>query len=225
LVLMALNAGAPRMLKPDWQLAVSEGDSESYFREFDRNVSPRARQFDLGVGLASISASLIALLAMTRSWSVQRVKALQTPRHRWLIFLLSNAAWIYYIWATTRHLILQAARDEFPPWADSIAIPIAGLGAFMVFGLVAINVGLAVYLHRASLPVPMWARPRAVRAWVLNAGVAVALLASAWTGYDAVRFGDALMPPAVVAVSYLLLVGRAAVCAASQSKAQDQFVP
>jgi hypothetical protein len=53
-VLMALNAGAPRMLKPDWQLAVSEGDSESYFREFDRNVSPRARQFDLGVGLASI---------------------------------------------------------------------------------------------------------------------------------------------------------------------------
>jgi hypothetical protein len=75
----------------------------------------------------------------------------------------------------------------------------------------------AIYLYGARLPAPMWARPRTVRAGVLNAGVALALFASAWVGYDAVRFGDAFTPPAVVAVSYLLLVGRAAVCAESQS--------
>src|SRR5438094_552789 len=94
-VLMGFNAGAPRMLKPDWQLAVGEGDSAAYYREFDRNENPRARRFDLGVGLASLGGSLITLLAITRSWSVQRAKALQTPRRRWLVVLFSNITWLY----------------------------------------------------------------------------------------------------------------------------------
>jgi hypothetical protein len=214
LILVAFGASSPRMLNPDWQLAVKEGDSDSYFREFERNLSPQARRYDLGVGLASAGASMLVLIAVTRSWSVQRLRTLKTPRRRWPVVILSNAAWFYYIWATTQYLILQARRDEFPPWADSIAIPMAGLGMSLIFGFIVINIGLAVYLYGAKLPASMWTRPRTVRSWVLNAGVAVALLGCAWAGCDAVRFGDAFSPPAVVAVSYLLLVGRASACAA-----------
>jgi len=215
-VLMVFNAGAPRMLKPDWQLAVGEGDSAAYYREFDRNENPRARRFDLGVGLASAGGSLIALLAMTRSWSVQRARALQTPRRRWLVVLFSNITWLYYMWAASRHLVVQAARGEFPPWADSIAIPLMGLQILLLSGLVAVNVGLVICLHGVRLPEAMWARPRSARAWVLNGGSVIALLLSACVCYDAVRFGDAFTPPAAVAIGYLLLVVRAAVSAPSQ---------
>ena len=216
-VLMVFNAGGPRMLKPDWQLAVDEGDSAAYYREFDRNENPRARRFDLGVGLASVGGSLIALVAITRSWSVQRARALQTPRRRWLVVVLSNITWLYYIWTASRHLVVQAGRSEFPPWADSIVIPLMGLQILMLFGLVAVNVGSIIYLHGARLPVAMWARPRTVRAWMLNGGTVIALFSSAGVCYDAVCFGDAFTPPAAVAIGYLLLVGRAAASAPSQT--------
>lgn len=216
-VLMVFNADAPRMLNPDWQRAVGDGDSAGYYREFDRNENPRARRFDLGVGLASLGGSLIALLAITRSWSVQRAKALQTPRRRWLVVLFSNITWLYYIWAVSHHLAVQAARNEFPPWADSIAIPLMGLKILMLIGLAAINVGSTIYLHGVRLPVAMWTRPRTAQAWVLNGVAVIALLSSACVCYDAVRFGDAFTPPAAVTIGYLLLVGRAAVSVCSRA--------
>jgi hypothetical protein len=199
------------MLRADWQTAVREGDSDAYFREFDRNLTPQARRFDFGTGLASVSASLIALLVLTGSWSVQRIRALRTLRSRWRVFLLSNLTWFYFIWAGMRFLVLQAQRDEFPPWADSIAIPMLGMKMFFVVGLVVINLGLVVYLHGAKLPVPMWAGPRTVRAWGLNVGIVLGLVACMWAVFDTVRHGDVFTPPAVVAVIYLLLVARAAV--------------
>jgi hypothetical protein len=214
LFLVAIYADAPRMLREDWQTAVREGDSDSYYREFDRNLTPQARRFDLGAGLASVSASLIALLATTGSWSLPRIRVLRTPRSRWRVFLLSNLTWTYFMWAAMRLLVLRQQRDEFPPWADSIAIPMVGIEMSALVGLVVINLGLMVYLHNAKLPVPMWARPRTVEAWVLNVGVALGLVGCMWAVFDAIHLGDAFEPPAVVVFTYLLLVARAAASSA-----------
>jgi hypothetical protein len=213
LALVTLNSDAPRMVRSDWAAQVKEGDSDAYFRAYDENISPRARLFDLGAGLAGLSASLIALLLVTRAWSIARVRALHTPRSRALIFVLFNVSWICYAWGATRFIAMQLRRDEFPPWADSIAMPIAGILVFAGIGLIVINAALIVYLHGAKLPAPMWTAPNTVGAWVLNSIVAIALLALLWATYNAVRIGDIFTLPEIVAIAYLLLVGRAAACA------------
>jgi hypothetical protein len=89
-----------------------------------------------------------------------------------------------------------------------------GIEMLAIVGLVVINLGLVVYLHGAKLPTPMWARPQTLGAWVLNVGVALGLVGCVWAVFDAIRFGDAFEPPAVVAVTYLLLVARAAASSA-----------
>ena len=214
LVLVALYNDAPRMAAANWDASVPYGDSERYFSEFERNLTSEARRFDAGFGLASLGVSLLALLVANRLWTLARLRTLRTPRLRWPIVVAANAVWIYYIWATSQFLFVQARRDEFPPWADTMAIPLAGITMFALVGGLLINIGLVLCLYGAKLPASMWGRPRTARAWALNAGVALALLLIAWAGFDAVRLGDAYTPPAVVAIVALLLVGRASASAA-----------
>lgn len=214
LILVALYIDAPRMTDENWQASVPHGDSDRYFSEFERNLSPESRRFDAGLGLASFGASILVLLAAMKIWTLARLRTLQTPRLRWPIVVAANAVWIYYIWATSQFLMVQFRRDEFPWWADSMGIPLAEISVFGIVGGLLMNVGLALCLYGAKLPASMWARPRTARAWALNAGVAFALLMCAWVGADAVMLGDAYTPPAVVAVVALLLVGRASASAA-----------
>ena len=198
------------MADVNWQDAVPDGDSDKYFLEFERNLTPAARRYDAGVGLASLGASLFALVAATRTWTVKRLLVLRTPRWRWPVVIAANAVWIYYNWATAQFLWLQLNREEFPPWADSLAIPLFGISVTAIVGGALMNCGLLLSLYGAQLPAPMWSRPRTSRAWLVNAGVGFALLMCTWAGIDAVILGDAYTPPAVVAVMALLLVGRAA---------------
>jgi hypothetical protein len=193
---------------------VPYGDSNRYFEEFERNVSVQARRFDLGLGLASLSASLLVLFATARIWTVERLKSLRTPRRRWQLVLVANLVWAYYVWASLQILVLQFRRDEFPPWADSIGIAYAGIAAFGLLGGALMNVGLLACLFRARLPVGLWIRPITMRSWALNACIAFAVIMCAWAGLDAVRIGDPYTPPAVVGAVSMLCIGRAAACAA-----------
>jgi hypothetical protein len=214
LILVALYIDAPRMADENWQASVPDGDSDRYFSEFERNLTPEARLFDVGLGLASFGASILVLLVGMKVWTLARLRTLQTPRLRWPIVIAANAVWIYYIWATSQFLMVQFRRDEFPWWADSMGIPLAGISVFGIVGGLLMNVGLAFCLYGATLPASMWARPRTARAWALNAGIAFAFLMCAWAGVDAVMLGDAYTPPAVVAAIALLLIGRASASAA-----------
>jgi len=212
--LVALNFTAPRMVNENWETSVRHGDSHSYFSEFERNRSAESRRFDIGLGLTSLGASLLALMAVTRTWTVARLRKLQTPVRRWAIVLAANLAWFYYILATWLYLVLQFQRHEFPPWADSMAIPLVGLSRFAIAGGIVVNVGLLLCLLKAKLPASLWSAPRSWRAWSATAGVTFAVVMCVWAGIDAVLLGDPFTPPAVIAVISLLLVGRACASAA-----------
>lgn len=212
--LIAMNAGAPRMVTESWEASVRYRDSQSYFSECERNRTIESKRYDVGVGLMSFGASLLALLLITRLWSVERLRTLNTPKRRWPVFAAANLVWIYYNWATWQFLIVQQRRHEFPPWADSIVIGLMGITLFAIVGGIVMNIGLLSCLYKAKLPVPLWVKPHTRIAWALNAGIAFALAMCAWAAIDAVVGGDAYTPPAVVAIVSLLLVGRAGASAA-----------
>ena len=201
------------MLNDNWDATVAYGDTEAYFREYDRNLNSDALMFDTGLGLMSLGISLFLLIAATRTWSAARLRALVTPRSRWVIYVLGNVAWIAFMQAEMHFLMVQQDRGEFPSWADSTSIPIFGLGLMMILGLVAVNLGLTLYLHRAHLPAPMWALPRTGRSRFLSGGILILLLACLLIAYESIRSGDIFAIPTIVAIAYLLLVGRAASCA------------
>lgn len=215
---IALTFDAPRMRDGNWAASVPYGDSDRYFAEYDRNRTPASRAFDVAIGVASIGISILVLMLVTKCWSISAVRQARTPRRRWTIFVAANVVWAYYIWATGRMLILQFSRQEFPSWADSLSIPFAGIAFFAVIGGLLMNVGLVAYLYQARLPVGMWVRPTSLWAWILNAAVAIALVVWAWAGVGAVLVGDPYTPPAVIGVSVLLLIGRAAASARGDDK-------
>ncbi len=187
--LVAINAAAPRML-------------------------PDARWYDIGVGLVSLGVSLFVLMAVTQTWTVERLRALETPRRRWPIAVTGNITYLYYIWATA-HLLVVQSRLPQSPWADAVVVPLAVLALYAAYGIVVVNIGLLVYLSGARLPSPLWSRLRTTGAWVLNADVLFVLLMCACAGYTAVTLGDAYTISALVSASALLLVCRAAACTAS----------
>jgi hypothetical protein len=167
---VALTFDAPRLRDEAWAASVQYGDSDRYFAEYGRNRTLASRGFDVALGVASFGISTLVLLLATRCWSISAVLKARTPRRRWTIFVAANVVWAYYIWATGRMLMVQFNRQEFPPWADSMGIPIAGIAAFAVVGGLLMNLGLALYLYRAQLPVGMWVRPTSLRAWILTGG-------------------------------------------------------
>jgi hypothetical protein len=106
-----------------------------------------------------------------------------TPAHRWKVLTLGLAAAFLTTIAYVVSLFLDASRDAFPPWADSLGIPLAGVPFMFVF-LIAIAVsvviiGTAAYVPGASLRQAFLPNSRPHAVWLVVLGVPLVFCAGA----------------------------------------------
>jgi hypothetical protein len=216
-ILVAVFHDAPTFRDPNWQNAVPFGDSDAFFRIQAENRTIESQLSLLGVGLTALALSLAigALALRIRTWS--HLRRATTPSRKWLIILLANLTLLGLLRFEWLSLLQDIQQQEYPSWADTPAIPLAGFVVAALVGPLIITVGLLVCLWRAELPAPLWLRPRGWWPWactlVLSLLSAVPVLALA----GAVQVGSAFTIPFHLAALYWLLCGRAA--AASISRA------
>jgi hypothetical protein len=80
---------------------------------------------------------------------------LTTPRHRATLWLLANAAWIAVAPAAALYFFRQQARGAYPVDADSIGLPIVGIGIWVVTLILPLNVLWFFLLKKYPGPVPL----------------------------------------------------------------------
>lgn len=113
---------------------------------------------DIGSGLVVATVVVLLFLRITRISCFADFLKLQTPT-RLSVLLCANAAWLLMIPGTWWYYSYRAMRGDYPPFADSIGIPIGAQTTFFLAALLPLNVLLAVLLVKAELPARLLLRP------------------------------------------------------------------
>jgi hypothetical protein len=210
ILLAAAFHGAPRFRDLQWQSRVPFGDSDAYFKAVEQNRTLEGQLREVGIGLAALALSLGVAAAVigVRGWSTLR--SLSTPSRWWAIVLFANLTFVGLLCAEWQGLLADLQHGEYPSWADTPAIPLAGFVFGGIVGVPIITVGILVCLWRARLPAPLWSSPMGWWAWLATFAIAVLLAIEALSLAGAVQVGNAFAIPFHVAALYWLLCGRAA---------------
>lgn len=191
-----------------WVPYVEDADTEGFVAVRERNRTIEGRLADVGLGIATLAFSLAVAVVLSTRHAAGR--AFSTPSRKWVIVVFANVSILAVYYGEWLALARDQVRGEFPPWADSMAIPMAALISGWQRAAPIVTVALVVCLWSARLPVSLWRRPAGWWAWtstlVIGAAVALAALSLA----EAVQYGRAFAIPGYVFLLYCLLCARAA---------------
>jgi hypothetical protein len=107
----------------DWFSNVPQEDSQAYHQARSQALTPKYLLEDYGVTLAFVAAA-VALLS--------RKRGLLAPASSFGFAVVALTAPLLTAAGCTFDLIQGFERREFPPWADSMGIPLAGVPVIAV---------------------------------------------------------------------------------------------
>ncbi|SDX56386.1 hypothetical protein SAMN04488069_10277 [Hymenobacter psychrophilus] len=165
---------------------------------------------DIGSGIAISSLTVLLFLRANRVQTRARFRRLKTvSKAGFLIWL--NIGWATLLAALYWYHYYRAIRGDFPPFADSIGIPLM-YGQAALFGCWLISNGLFLLaLWPARLPALLFEKPK-YNSWPAVLVDAVVFLPLMFTGLYTIMTiidGDHLAIAAALLFFYLLLVLRA----------------
>lgn len=190
----------------DWPW-VEDGDTPGFIEARESNRTIEGQLADVGLGVATLALSL----AVTAVALGAGHRTISTPSRKWIIVIFANVSLLVVYFGEFVALARDHARGEFPPWADSIGIPMAALMRGWQRNAVIMTLALCVCLWNARLPTALWRRPVGWWPWIstLVIGSVVGFF-SVLVLVEAVRYGKAFAIPGYLALIYGLLCGRAA---------------
>lgn len=224
IVLLVIEARLPEMRDVEgferavtdlYDLAKEDGNfrraSQKFFELRIAQDNSKAFMADLG-GCLLVCGFLLTVLAWRLPQST-RLRRLVLHTHRFAIVALIGlaAACLFGVGATVQ-LLTNFERFEYPPWADTMAIPLAGISVLTVLACIFVLVfaGLPHILRRPR-GAPLLAAPR------LTAGNIIALLVygslALFFAFVAVVMigapGSWLLTPVMLVFAWLMLHARA----------------
>jgi hypothetical protein len=110
----------------------SQAASEKYLATRYSQLTPKYSLEDYGLTLI-----ILALIVLFTTWiysvrSFSDLRNICTPNSIWIIVIIGIAASILTPLSSGASLILGSWRDEYPPWADSLGIPLMGTPIMVV---------------------------------------------------------------------------------------------
>jgi hypothetical protein len=148
--------------------SVAEGDSPAYYAARSQALTPKYRLQDYGATIL-----VLGIVAALLSW-----RPVKAPRSRLGFIGLAVIAPTLTATGFVFDLVQGQWRWEFPPWADSLGIPLMGVPVMLVLGLVwafAHFILLAGVPRRAGVPIS-YAAVRHGHPWILVVCSLTALL-------------------------------------------------
>ncbi|MCL2525345.1 MAG: hypothetical protein FWF20_11140 [Betaproteobacteria bacterium] len=121
-------------------MALSDGQSEEYWKLRDEMLTPKFQLQDYGGTLVALSIGII--IVSCKGW-----RRLKSPTSGARLLGLAAAAPILTVGAYIFDLLQSFNRGEFPHWADSMGIPLMGAPILLVIMLVWSGAHLA-FVHR-----------------------------------------------------------------------------
>ncbi|MBT2559096.1 hypothetical protein J7E24_14995 [Hymenobacter sp. ISL-91] len=165
---------------------------------------------DTGSGVAISSLTVLLFLRANRvqSWKeLRRTKTVSKTR----FFVWLNVGWALLFVALYWYYYYRGFRGDFPPFADSIGIPLMYGQAALLMGWLVSNALFLLALWPAQLPALLFEQPRhyARLTVLVEAVVFLPLMFASLYAVFSVLDGDHLTIPVALLFVYLLLVLRA----------------
>ena len=193
--------GWANAIEPPETLAESQAASKRFFAAQEQHRTQASRVQDLGRGIAALGASVFILAACCGVGGWSSMSRWRSPRRAWMIYIAAVGSWLLLAKANIWWLMYTGERGDYPPWADTLIIPIISIGLLTALGLPILAIVLIVSLWHVPLPAMVADLKPSVRFWLATIGAAVtaALLVEALV-FD-IRDGAAvLVAPEVVAL-------------------------
>ena len=132
-------------------------DKSSYYKKEAALRTNKLTFMDVGSGLTIASITILFFLFWGQIHTWADFKSVKTP-NRNVVFILSNIAWLTFIPGTFWYYSFRAGRGDYPPFADSIAIPIFETIPTVLIGLLPLNLFILLTSIKANLPTHLFTK-------------------------------------------------------------------
>lgn len=193
----------------DWPW-VEDFDTPAFFEARERNRTLEGQLADAGLGVATLAFSLAAAAVILGAGHLVGFRTFSTPSRKWFIVILANISLVAVYIGEWVALARDQVRGEFPPWADTMAIPMAALISGWQRAAPIMTLALFACLWNARLPTSLWKRPVGSWPWISTVVIVSVVGFGVLVLAEAVRYGKAFAIPGYVALLYGLLCARAA---------------
>lgn len=107
--------------------------------------------FDLGSGIIIFSSTILTFLYYRKIKTNSDLKNLKSLSKK-EIFIWANLFWLILIPGTYFYYFFRLSRGDYPPFADSIAIPISSQTDALLYLIIPLNIFLFVAAYKSKLP-------------------------------------------------------------------------
>lgn len=141
---------------------ISYGQTEAYTAVREQLLTPKYALQDYGITLLIAAVFLFLVFRFGRRF-------FSSPLPPWLIAVLAAALPFVTVGGVVFDLVQDFERDVFPPWGDSLLIPLAGMPLLFVLILIWLAVHLFLFWPGRRLLTRPWTGASTMigRAWLL----------------------------------------------------------
>ncbi len=219
------SARASKLISAEYCFYESGGNKDiqvkKWFREMDSVRTARYPTINTGCALIVAALTIGILFACLKTFGSNSRSLMRTPERKWHFFAIGTAIIFSSYFAVVLGLEIDLKREMFPWCADSIMIPIFGMGfATIILLPIALFIGWFVSCFFRNLPVSLWQwdSENAGRSWSVT--IFFGSLSILWLGvlFNAAPTADFLIVGPCILAIYVTLSCRAAVLAPSISR-------
>ena len=133
-------------------------EKSDYYKKEAELRTNKVTFMDLGSGLTIASATILLLLIFTNVKTFKDFKNNRTLT-KTATFISANIVWLILLPGTYWYYIFRGERGDYPPFADSIGIPLMTQIPFYLFLLIPLNIFILLTTLKTNLPTRLFIRP------------------------------------------------------------------
>lgn len=133
-------------------------EKSDYYKKEAELRTDKVAFMDLGSGLSIASATILLYLLLNNVKTYNDLKNRMTLT-KTATFLWANLVWLVLLPGTYWYYMFRSARGDYPPFADSVGIPIMTQIPFLLFLLIPLNLFLLLTTVKTNLPARIFIKP------------------------------------------------------------------
>ena len=179
---------------------------KNYYTEIEKIKTNKILLMDVGAGIVIASLTILLFLYKQKIEKLSDFSKLKTMSKS-SIYIYANFIWLLLIPGTIWYYTFRGMRGDYPPFADSLGIPI--MQSIPVFIIAVLPLNLFIYLTtlKSNFPTKLF-QVREVYNWK---GIATEIFWGFWIllnlliFFSTIKDGDHIMIPVNLFFTYLLL--------------------
>jgi hypothetical protein len=197
-------------------------DREEYWKKEKELRTDKVFYMDMGSGIISLSLCLLVFAFIFRIKYLEDLRNVASLKSKRNIIIISNAVWLLNIPNIFFYYFFRMSRGDYPPFADSLGIPlIYDLSSFICL-LVPLNIFLLLTSYKIDFPVRIFVKNNFSVKWsvVIELFYGTFIILNCIVLYESTMDGDIFLIPIHLFFLYILLSLRAAMITKTVSQVE-----